>query len=40
MERGTVFRIASMTKPILATAAMMLVKDGRSALDEPTCSGS
>ena len=35
MRRDTVFRIASMTKPILATAAMMLVEEGRLALDEP-----
>jgi CubicO group peptidase (beta-lactamase class C family) len=31
----TIFRIASLTKPILATATMMLVEDGRLALDEP-----
>jgi CubicO group peptidase (beta-lactamase class C family) len=35
MQRGTIFRIASMTKPILATATMMLVEDGRLALAEP-----
>jgi CubicO group peptidase (beta-lactamase class C family) len=35
MRRDSVFRIASMTKPILATAAMMLVEDGRLLLDEP-----
>jgi CubicO group peptidase (beta-lactamase class C family) len=35
MRRDTVFRIASMTKPILALAAMMLVDDGTLALGEP-----
>jgi CubicO group peptidase (beta-lactamase class C family) len=35
MRRTTPFRIASMTKPVLATAAMMHVEDGRLALDEP-----
>ncbi|HEX4052274.1 MAG TPA: serine hydrolase domain-containing protein [Steroidobacteraceae bacterium] len=35
MRRDTVFRIASMSKPITATAAMMLVEEGRLALDEP-----
>jgi CubicO group peptidase (beta-lactamase class C family) len=34
MRRDTIFRIASMTKPILAAATMMLVEDGRLALDE------
>src|SRR6266852_2537868 len=29
MRRDTVFRIASMTKPILAAATMMLVEDGQ-----------
>src|SRR5438105_47281 len=35
MTRDTIFRIASLTKPILATATMMLVEDGTLALDEP-----
>lgn len=35
MRRDTVFRIASLTKPILATATMMLIEDGLLALDEP-----
>jgi CubicO group peptidase (beta-lactamase class C family) len=35
MRRDTVFRITSMTKPILALATMMLVEDGKIALDEP-----
>jgi CubicO group peptidase (beta-lactamase class C family) len=35
MRRDTVFRIASMTKPVLAVVTMMLVEDGLLALDEP-----
>jgi CubicO group peptidase (beta-lactamase class C family) len=35
MRRDTVFRITSMTKPILAAAAMMMVDDGRLPLDAP-----
>lgn len=35
MRRDTIFRIASMTKPITAAATMMLVEDGALALDEP-----
>jgi CubicO group peptidase (beta-lactamase class C family) len=35
MQRDTIFRIASMTKPVLAVATMLLVEDGRLALDEP-----
>jgi len=35
MRRDTVFRIASLTKPVLAAATMMLVEDGTLALDEP-----
>lgn len=35
MRRDTIFRIASMTKPILATATMMLIEDGQLALAEP-----
>ncbi|MDQ2801380.1 MAG: serine hydrolase, partial [Pseudomonadota bacterium] len=31
----TIFRIASMTKPITAAAAMILVEEGRIALDDP-----
>jgi CubicO group peptidase (beta-lactamase class C family) len=34
MRRDTIFRVTSMTKPILATATMMLVEDGTLALDE------
>ncbi len=35
MRRDTIFRIASITKPIVAVAAMGLVEAGRLALDEP-----
>jgi CubicO group peptidase (beta-lactamase class C family) len=35
MARDTLFRIASMTKLVTATAVMMLVEDGRLRLDEP-----
>jgi CubicO group peptidase (beta-lactamase class C family) len=35
MARGSIFRIASITKPITAAAALMLIEDGRIALDDP-----
>lgn len=35
VRRDTIFRIASMTKPITATAAMILVEECRLRLDEP-----
>jgi len=35
MRRDTLFRIASLTKPITAAAAMILVEEGRIGLDEP-----
>jgi CubicO group peptidase (beta-lactamase class C family) len=35
MRRDAIFRITSMTKPILALSTAMLVEDGRLALDEP-----
>ncbi len=35
MRRDTIFRIASMTKPITAVAAMILVEECRLALDAP-----
>lgn len=38
MRRDTIFRITSMTKPILAAGTMLLVDDGRLALDEPVTS--
>jgi CubicO group peptidase (beta-lactamase class C family) len=35
IRRENLFRIASITKPIVATAVMMLVDEGRLALDDP-----
>jgi CubicO group peptidase (beta-lactamase class C family) len=35
MQRDTPFRIASLTKPVVATAAMMLVEDGKLDLEQP-----
>ncbi|MEU9015446.1 serine hydrolase domain-containing protein [Streptomyces sp. NPDC048479] len=35
MARDSIFRIASITKPIVAAAVMMLVEDARIALDDP-----
>jgi CubicO group peptidase (beta-lactamase class C family) len=35
IERDTLFRIASMTKPITSTAALMLFEEGRFALNNP-----
>jgi len=35
MRRDTIFRIASMTKVVTATAVMMLVEEGKLALDAP-----
>jgi CubicO group peptidase (beta-lactamase class C family) len=35
MRPDTIFRIASLSKPVAAAAAMMLVEDGRLALEEP-----
>ncbi len=35
IERDTLFRIASMTKPITSMTALMLVEEGRFALDDP-----
>jgi CubicO group peptidase (beta-lactamase class C family) len=35
IERDTIFRIASMTKPITSMAALMLVDEGRIALADP-----
>jgi CubicO group peptidase (beta-lactamase class C family) len=35
MARDTIFRIASMTKPIAAVAAMILVEEGKLRIDEP-----
>jgi CubicO group peptidase (beta-lactamase class C family) len=35
MTRDTIFRITSMTKPVTAAAAMVLVEEGRLQLDDP-----
>jgi CubicO group peptidase (beta-lactamase class C family) len=35
MTRDTLFRIASLTKPVTSVAALMLVEEGRIALDDP-----
>jgi CubicO group peptidase (beta-lactamase class C family) len=35
IERDTIFRIASMTKPVTVAAALMLFDEGRFTLDEP-----
>ena len=35
MTEDTIFAIASMTKPIICVAAMMLVEDGKLSLDDP-----
>jgi CubicO group peptidase (beta-lactamase class C family) len=35
MARDSIFRLASITKPVTAAAVMMLVEDGRIALDDP-----
>jgi CubicO group peptidase (beta-lactamase class C family) len=35
MRRDSIFRIASMTKPVTAAAAMMLVEDAKLRLDDP-----
>lgn len=35
MARDTIFRIASMTKPIASVAALMLVEEGKLRLDDP-----
>src|SRR5438270_6745138 len=35
VERDTIFRLASMSKPITSLAALMLVEQGRMALSDP-----
>jgi len=35
VERDTIFRIASLTKPVTSLAALMLLDEGRFALDDP-----
>ncbi|MEU1472271.1 serine hydrolase domain-containing protein [Streptomyces sp. NPDC005761] len=38
MAPDSIFRIASLTKPVTAAAAMMLIEDGRFALEDPVSS--
>src|SRR5512145_2341340 len=38
IERDTLFRIASMTKPVTSVAALMLFEQGRFAMDDPITS--
>ena len=40
MTADSIFRIYSMSKPITTVAAMMLVEEGRLALDEPVANTS
>src|SRR5262245_59392686 len=35
ISEATIYRIASMTKPVTSVAAMMLVEEGRLSLDDP-----
>ena len=35
MRTNSIFRLASITKPVVAAAAMILVDDGKLKLDEP-----
>jgi CubicO group peptidase (beta-lactamase class C family) len=35
MRVNSIFRLASITKPVVAAAAMILVEDGKLKLDEP-----
>ena len=35
IRRDTIFRIASMTKPVISVAALMLLEDGKLRLDDP-----
>ena len=35
MQRDTIFRIASMTKPVTSVAALMLLEEGKLRLDDP-----
>src|SRR5215469_3165703 len=35
VERGTIFRIASMTKPVTSALALMLFEEGRFRLEDP-----
>src|SRR5687767_15638476 len=35
MQKDTLFRMASNTKPVVATAVMMLQEDGKLSIDDP-----
>src|SRR5262245_13141995 len=35
MKRDTIFRIASMTKPVIGAVTLMLVEEGKLRLDDP-----
>src|SRR2546423_3069449 len=35
MQRSTLFRIASLTKPVIAAATLILAEEGTLSLDEP-----
>ena len=37
MQPDTIFRIASMTKPITAVATLILFEEGHFLLDDPIC---
>lgn len=37
MERNTLFRMASNTKPVIAAAVLMLEEEGKLSLDDPVC---
>ena len=37
MQKNTIFRIYSMTKPIAAVGVMMLCEEGKLTLDAPGC---
>ena len=39
MQRDTLFRIASMTKPVTVAAAMTLMEEGKLALTDPVARG-
>ena len=39
MRRDTIFRMASMTKPVTAAAAMVLLDECRLRLDDPVDDG-
>nr|QQZ49188.1 beta-lactamase family protein [Phenylobacterium glaciei] len=40
MQRDSIFRIASMSKPIVSAAAMTMLQEGRFALEDPISRGA